>query len=64
MPWKEHLPKMQVVAHGGASKTRPQLLEKSRGQLQHTETSYRLFDTKSCVTTAETSGLRVYSHIF
>jgi hypothetical protein len=35
---KNICPKMQVVAHSGASKKAAQLREKSRGQLQHTET--------------------------
>src|SRR5712692_6280972 len=45
---KNICPKMQVVAHSGASKKRPQLREKSRGQLQHTETRIGSKRPKRC----------------
>jgi hypothetical protein len=51
-PWKEHLSKVQVVAHSGASKTALASGEKPGPAAAYGD-SYRLFDTKSCVTKAD-----------
>jgi len=34
LPWKEHMPRMRLVATSNASKKAPQLWEKSWGQVQ------------------------------